>query len=195
MKTELLVFSAFLIAPLAYAEPIYKCKDSNGNVVFQQAACTADKLNSLADTAASESFRRDEEQRMQREAKQQAELRERTEQAERDRTERARLEVESEESRVKDEKLSIDYLKLCMDGDIDCSIDSVSNAVTGMTMGALEGVLGEGREQRIQGQKLYYYPVSVKGRTYTLQVKYEVNFQKRPGGGQVGNVVSEVNYY
>ncbi|MCY1379287.1 hypothetical protein D9M69_669920 [compost metagenome] len=91
--------------------------------------------------------------------------------------------------------MSISYLELCSAGDKDCSIGSVSAAVMGMSMGGLEGVLGEGREQKIGVQKFYYYPISVKGRAYTLQVRYEVNMQKKAAGGRVGNVVSEVNYY
>lgn len=194
MRVKFLV-AACLVSPLSWAEPIYKCKGADGAVVFQQVACTADKLDSLADTATSESFRRAEILRQQERDKQEAERQKRLANLEKRATETEKAEIADEEKRVEDEKLGVTYLQLCIDGDEDCSIGSVAGMVMGMSMGALEGVLGEGREQSIMGEKIYYYPIAIKGNGYTLQVQYEVNYTKTASGGRVGNCVSEVNYY
>ena len=193
-----LIFAALLaLSPtLLIASPIYSCKDASGKATFQQTPCSADKLDSLANTQTSETFKRQEEARQERERLREAEAKQQQQKFQQHREKEAERQIAAEAERSKKEEGNLLSLKECIAGAAEfCEIDSIAYFIKDMRMGTLESVLGVGREQRINGEKSYYYPIKIKSGKYVLQVKYEVNRTKAGEIGQVGNVVSEVNYY
>jgi hypothetical protein len=106
----------------------------------------------------------------------------------------AKAAIVDQDKRSAATKEAVTYLQLCVGGDPDCTVSSVALALKGMTMASVEGVLGAPREQKIGDTKFYYYPIRLKSGLNTLQVQYEIDRTRVSTGGQVGNVVSEVNY-
>jgi hypothetical protein len=198
---QALAFAITSYACGATATPIYKCTDADGKTVFQQVPCNADPLSSLADTHTSETFRREQ---VERQARDQA-------RADRDSRIKAIMatpapaslptvwkheeDLKVEKAQIKSDEEAMAYLQICVDGDPDCSVSSVASQLHGMTMGAVEKILGAPREHSNGGTKLYYYMVSLRSGRYTYQVSYKVDRTRLAGGvGQIGNVVDEVNY-
>lgn len=187
----------FALAPtVLIASPIYNCKDATGKATFQQTPCSADKLDSLADTQTSERFKRQETARQEKQRLIEEKQKQRKPRPQENRKQELDRQTIAETVRSKKEEGNLMLLKECVDGTSDfCEIDNIAYMITDMRMRALESVLGRGREQSINGKKTHYYPIRVKSGKYVLQVKYEINRTRTGEVGQVGNVVSEVNYY
>lgn len=198
---QIIVQVSVVYACTVTAAPIYKCMDADGKTVFQQVACNADPLSSLADTHTSETFRREQEERQARD------------QARADRDSRIKAimatpapaslptvwkheeDLKVEKAQIKSDEEAMAYLQICVEGDPDCSVSSVASQLRGMTMRAVEKILGAPREHSIGGTKLYYYTVPLRSGVFTYQVSYKVDHTRLAGGvGQIGNVVDEVNY-
>ncbi len=202
------VVSAVLLAMCAtstFAAPIYSCLGQDERKVFQATPCSNNRMDSLADTHASEVYRHEVA------AKEARELERRR--AEAARIEQARAaaaanashtslgyplpspdEVLTEQKRQSGEREAIEYLRLCISGNKDCTIGTLAFMLQGSRMGPFEELLGEGREQKFGTERFFYYSLSIHSGRYRLQVQYDVNRTRVPEGGQVGNVIREVDF-